>query len=81
MKYSATAISTVVSSLISGSSISPTASGARFGTVAVNVCFAQRPPGSVAVTVTVAVPALTPVTWTAASEMDTCTPECDETAV
>ena len=40
----------------------PTASGARFGvcTVTATLCAAVRPPGSLAVTVTVAVPSATP---------------------
>ena len=47
---------------MSRSSILPTASGVRFGTVTAKLCWAERPPASVAVTVTVALPAATPVT-------------------
>ena len=44
--------------------ISPRASGARLGTVAVKYCVAVRPPGSVAVTAMVAAPRATAVTVT-----------------
>ena len=49
---------------IRGSSMVPTASGPRLGTLASNACRADRPPGSVAVTATVAVPRETPRTVT-----------------
>ena len=49
----------------------PTGTGARFGTVASNVCVACNPPGSSAVTVTVAVPPETGVTDTSEPDTDT----------
>ena len=59
-KYAATSSSATLSTLISRSPISPTASGARFGTVTAKLCWADRPPPSMAVTVTAAAPAATP---------------------
>ena len=53
------------------SGIGSPASGARFGTVAWNVCVAASPPGSVAVTVTVAVPLATAATVTALPATET----------
>ena len=52
------------------SGIVSAASGARFAavTVTMKVCVALRPPGSVAVTVTVALPGATPVTLTTPPE-------------
>ena len=47
------------------------ATGARFGTVASKACCAESPPGSLAVTVTAAVPAETPVTVTSAPDTAT----------
>ena len=44
--------------------ISPRASGARLGTVTVNDCVADRPPGSVAVTVMSELPRANPATVT-----------------
>ena len=48
-------------------------SGARLGTVAAKLCCAARSPGSVAVTVTVAVPTATPVTTTTLPAAETVT--------
>ena len=49
---------------VSIAAIESTASGARFGTVTEKLRMAERPPGSVAVTVTVALPCLSPITRT-----------------
>ena len=49
----------------------PLGCGARLGTVTRKLCVAVSPPGSRAVTVTVAVPALTPVTVSVPEETDT----------
>ena len=49
----------------------PVGSGARLGTVTSKLCSAEAPPGSVAVTVTVAMPALTAVTAIRAPETAT----------
>ena len=51
--------------------IDPTAPGVRFGTVTTKLCFASRPPGSVAVAVTVAdpFPLASNVTTAPAAEM------------
>ena len=59
--------------IVSGASV-PTGSGGRFAgelTVTANVCDALRPSGSVAVTVSVAVPSATGTTVTVLSETDT----------
>ena len=62
--------------------ISPTASGAWFITVTGNVCCAASPSGSVAVTVTVAVPLVTPVTFTSFPVTETdAMPAFDDAAV
>ena len=56
LKWAATPIVTESPTSSRRSSIAPTAAGPRFGTETSNICRADRPPGSVAVTVTVAVP-------------------------
>ena len=58
----ATSTSDTPPTATSRSPISPTASGARFGTVTAKLCRAERPPPSVAVTVTAAAPDATPAT-------------------
>ena len=59
----------------------PLVCGPRLGTVTSNLCVAVSPPGSRAVTVTVAVPPLTPVTVSVPEETDTlATPEGDDDA-
>ena len=56
-------------------------SGARFGTVTEKPCSASRPPGSLAVTVTDALPGATPATVTVVSDMDAVAiPESDDMA-
>jgi len=53
----------------------------RFRTVTWNVCVADSPPGSVAVTVTLEVPSASAVTVTLLTDTDTvATPVSDETA-
>ena len=61
-KCPATSTSDTPPTATSRSPISPTASGARFGTVTAKLCWAERPPPSVAVTVTSAAPDATPAT-------------------
>ena len=53
---------------ISVFAISPTATGGRLGTRTVKLCWALRPPGSAARTVTSALPGLTAVTVTMAPD-------------
>ena len=64
VKYSETSSATTLSTCTSMSAIMPTAPGARFGTVTPKLCSADSPPGSTAVTVTVALPTARPVTVT-----------------
>ena len=60
----------------------PTAAGARLGTVTAKPCWALKPPPSVAVTVTVAEPALTPTTVTVLPVTEpVATPAFDEPTV
>ena len=60
----------------------PLASGARLGTVTRKLCVADALPGSVAVTVTVTMPALTAATVTVPPEADTvATPGSDDQAL
>ena len=55
--------------------------GARFGTVTEKVCLPCRPPGSEAVTVTVAFPGAIALTVTVVSDTEAvATPESDDTA-
>ena len=57
-------------------------SGARFGTVTVKLWSTERPPGSVAVTFTVAVPWLTPATLREAPDAEAvATPWSEEIAL
>ena len=59
----------------------PFGSGARFGTVTEKLCSASRPPGSLAVTFTDALPGATPATVTVVSDMDAvATLESDDAA-
>ena len=59
-------------------------SGARFGTVTENLCSATKPPGSLAVTVTDALPGATPATVTVVSDISdrdaVATPRFDDDA-
>ncbi len=77
--------SAVASASTSRSSMVPTASGARLGTVATKVCVAESPSGSEAVTVTVVVPLATAVTVTAPLNLPdrdaVATPGLDDVAV
>ena len=72
---------TVFPTWTSVSGIESETSGARFGTVTVKLCSAGRPPGSVAVTVTVAVPWPTAATVREAPEAEAvATPSSEEVA-
>ena len=62
VKCPPTSTAAVLPASTSRSGIVPTGFGARFGTVTTNVCVAESPPGSVAVTDKVAVPLAMAVT-------------------
>ena len=70
LKYRDTSIRTVSPAKSSWSGIAPTATGARLGTSTTKLCWAVRPPGSLAVTVTVVLPGDTPVTRALLPEID-----------
>ena len=73
--------STVSRTWTSASGIGSETSGGRFGTVTVKLCSIERPPGSVAVTVTVAVPWPTPATVREAPDAEAvATPSSEEVA-
>ena len=83
MKASETSTVTSAPTSTLWSGIAPAGAGARFADVTVTpkVCGALRPPGSVAVTVTLAVPGATPVTVTVLPEtLTVATPEAAEAA-
>ena len=71
VKNTATSSVTTLSTSISRSAITPATSGGRFGTVTSKLCSANRPPGSCAVTVTVAFPFATPDTVTVLPDTET----------
>ena len=70
-KWLATSTSAVLSTATSMSSTSPTATGARLGTVTWKDCSAESPSVSVAVTEIVTVPFATPVTITTLPDTET----------
>ena len=84
VKFETTSTVKVSPAVTEISEIVPIAVGAWFGTVTVTskLCDASRPPGSVAVTVTVAMPSATPVTVTAEPEtLAVARPVSDDVAV
>ena len=82
VKYGEMSTVAVLSACTVCAGMLPLASGARLGTVTRKPCVANAPPGSVAVTVTVTMPALTAATVTALPETDTvATPGSDDEAL
>ena len=69
MKYRETSTVTLSPSGTAIGGVVPFGTGARFGTVTEKLCPASRPPGSLAVTVTDALPGATPATLTVVSDM------------
>ena len=70
-KWSARSTTTVSPTCTLWSPIRPVTTGGRFGTATSNACSAVNPPGSAAVTVTVAAPEATPVTVSTLPDIST----------